>query len=570
MLSSARRCYWMLCRASRRQQLTYERLSNLYQKDSLRQSLIRRILNDILEGTISVQELKILPSTVLDEILVQFLRLENVKNSYKGDTRTFGKRVHILHEILRIYQPKSIYLDGLMTFGTKKFKMQQLAMVIQMIANHAPDLECLTFSRTINEMPMKTSPKLSAVLSEKISKLRKLKKLTLSSYSMDLKDLNLILSQLTELQFVNVQLNFNNVSLEDIQTLNIDSPHLKVFTFIQNNKLLNENAIIFLNALTKACLERLPNLEIMQQLFTNVHKASFPVPKTFEMYTRTYKLRHLTISPMEGPLHLAFPNVTHLKIIWPMNRVYNSKGANALLKFSRVKSLTLENVPSGGILSKFLSTYGPQLETLNLGNGQIFNLNYELGKIFDVCPNLQNLSIIHSRLKITDNSRSIRFFAQLKSLFWGSTMRSRPAFLSKILKAPQLTHLTLCRENFDLKDLKRVSALIRERQILGKLQYFTFFSDTKEPEEHDPVLERHYDNFYAALFDFLKDASAFLPNLVGVDIRMTHQLRKKIFQRHNFGPYEYLFKNQHLEGKNALENAMKFRKCIFTGIDRIF
>ncbi|CAB3375023.1 Hypothetical predicted protein [Cloeon dipterum] len=193
-----------------------------------------------------------------------------------------------------------------------------------------------------------------------------------------------------------------------------------------------------------------------------------------------------------------------------------------LLQFDNIRELNLAVDHEDEDLifrERYLSTYGENLQTLNLSSLRGFGFKMDLAIISKYCPKLEKLSLNYCYL--INPTLPIENFIELKEFEWklpdaGTGYMEDAMILSNVLSAPKLEKVVLEGAHFENTDLMRLNSLIQEKKILSQLHTFHFYlhSDNRAfPDVRNRpgnVIRNMNKKFLKNIF---KSACAFLPKL---------------------------------------------------------
>ncbi|CAB3360345.1 Hypothetical predicted protein [Cloeon dipterum] len=482
-------------------------------------------------------------------ILKAFLS-QSFKSNDDVTMDNFNSKVKIFEFLIINSKPQTIDLEGLLTFCPDNSKLKELTRVVKLIAAHAPDIKSLFIC---NKIDCCIAVDFGCVV-EALCKLKKLVKLVVEYMTIQYSDLKELCKTLRNLSHLEIPIAFNylkennsdnlTVDFGDIEDLKRCFSALKIFKFdiVMDDEFASEYGEM---KLTYLCLNHLPKLEILRFSADNLDIPQ--VPMNPRLLSKTSNMRHLCVN---AGCHLSkevFCNLTHLKIYWSHYGI-----PAAYLGFPKIKCIVLDCVPTVEILKIFTASYGPNLQTLKVcfsENGEQswyedsddsnqdseedsdqdseenyqyieedsdqdseeedeVNNQLEFRSIFMSCPKLEVLGL--DNFELLDDAKPIEFFAELRMLEWTLPLETnRKACLSNILSAPNLAHVFLCGVDFDLNDMKKVSSMISNQQILRQLKSLTF----------QLVLSERNEEYFKGVSNLFKCACACLPNLALIQIQ---------------------------------------------------
>ncbi|CAB3366829.1 Hypothetical predicted protein [Cloeon dipterum] len=494
-----------------RLKLTEKRLKNLSRSgNSLFQLAVRLTVKNI-RYFIDQQNKKLLnlPGFARETIMLELTRLKCSK--VDGDLEIFEFLLRAF-KLLLSPQTKRIELNGLMTFCPEFLKTNKVTEILQLIVVHAPNVQSLIINEKLR---LCSSEERNEAATKKmclaIGKLTKLIHLQLEMYQIYYTDVELICRKLRKLEYLIVRIipEFD-LRIENVEKFKSSFCRLKVFVF--GDPRINRSM------LTQLCLLHLPNLEILQNYAddSKIGHYDFAPNLTAELQQVVRPaLRHLsTDCPCPLKLHEVFPNVSHLRI--KMNfRLDRVCDVDPFMHFTKIKSLALIDLPLNKT-EELLKKYGKNLTSLRIRHFFEDACSYSFKRIFELCPKLELLGL--DGVQMSDDNESITSFAELKHFEWSvmftDLLAHKQFHLSNILKAPKLEAFSLySREQFRASDLKMLLVLICNKQILGNLQYLLL--------DVCPVSRMHNDindPCFKIFSTLLKNASAFLPKLVDLDV----------------------------------------------------
>ncbi|CAB3384789.1 Hypothetical predicted protein [Cloeon dipterum] len=329
-------------------------------------------------------------------------------------------------------------------------------------------------------------------------------------------------SVVESLRHVNVQINYTDGLLPDLNELKSSFCRLKVFLFTVWNEEQHErtSSPSLEDRFWRLCVRELLNLEIVGRPADDP-SLMHGNQRVIELPASTSNLRHLVTRANNLGMHLAFPNVTHLNI--HLLGCVDRNKINAMLQFSsQIESLILICPQSGAVVSEFLARYGPTLKNLVIKSTWTA-LRYKFEPIFSLCPGLKKLTLFN--VEMMDDMQTMKTLKELTHFEWLPPKRpyiERCATLSNILiSAPNLQRLKIQSEWFFTKDLENISNLIVEQKILQKLELFHFDHVSDEDIPACFKIDRKFEQF-AAFFpvfsDLMKNAIAYCPVLIDVDV----------------------------------------------------
>ncbi|CAB3386288.1 Hypothetical predicted protein [Cloeon dipterum] len=492
--------------------LAKSRLNNLRKNKSLFDLTAKKIvksfetfISDEREDDMKrIQRLPTLPACLRQKLLDGLCELTSTTIGVDKQMQEL-KRIFFIFTHLLCPQIQEITLNGMLTFSPEHYRETALSQILLMIAIHAPNVLSLTLSAEKSSCEQFELFKRAQV--ETLGRLKKLRKLKLDSHQVKYAEAKEICKQLPHLTYFDVRLDMSDKSI--VQENNIEDfkeafSQLKVFLF-PSEWWCDSTRYLF-----KRCLQHLPQLEVVQGcVCSSLYAPTLASPDNFGDSLQPSALCYLNVDwkAISRPWHLKFPNVRHLHL--EGNYGVSMEYIKPVLQFKKIESLELNDF--GGKEEKTLiKTYGHNLHTLQL----VFLSSppqIELKTIFSNCPKLQTIVLV--RANISDSSTPIKFFPPLKQFTWVTSDSTKNAFLSNILQAPTLETISLSYENYDVEDLKAVSALIAEKKILRQLRKFQFISSLIEMESVNK-------GFFGAISDVIKNASAFLPNLSSVEMTL--------------------------------------------------
>ncbi|CAB3376931.1 Hypothetical predicted protein [Cloeon dipterum] len=501
-----------------------------------------------------------LPCCLREQLLKH---LTNIKCRKKdGDLVVLKRHIKALH-LLLCPQTKTIELNGLMSFCPAQLKYCYYTKVLQMIATLAPNVQFLEITDGRCE---ERSCYITEEMLTPIKSLSKLKKLRVDSLCIEYNALKTLCREMPSLRYVDVIIDFywNTDDLEnDISDFESSFSHLTCFLF--SGVILS--MLRFEEWLKNLCIRHLPNLRVVHSLatcnITDIHigieEGELPLQPILPPLQES-ELRHLSVIVVPGlsELHQNLPKVTHLKVTPTVFWEQDDLQIDSLLEFPAIQSLCLQQVPPPQILDRFLDKYGRNLRALYFAAEYYENLDYDLqlDSVCKSCPNLEKLCLRHLRL-LDDFSKNY-YLPKLRELEWAPGRATRGACLSNILSAPNLEKISLLTQgdfDFDLSDLKKVSTLICQGKILRRLTNFKFQLLYCIP------LKKTNVEYFKALSELLKNASAFLPNLLDLDgnFYFNTESRTPFDKSLTHGEMEAAFES--LGGKNLIKFFYAYRKC---------
>ncbi|CAB3386604.1 Hypothetical predicted protein [Cloeon dipterum] len=495
--------------------LAKSRLNNLRKNKSLFDLTEKKIvkgfetfISDEREDDMKrIQRLPTLPACMRQKLLDGLCELTST---------TIGedKQMQELKRILSIFthllcpQIKEIALNGMLTFSPKKYRETALSQILILIATHAPNVLSLTLNVKKSCVKFEFWRRRARV--QAIARLNKLRKLKLDTHQVKYAEAKEICKQLPKLKYFDVRLDMSDKSIvqDNIEGFKEAFPQLKVFLFPA------EWWCETTRYLFKQCLQHLPQLQVVQGcVCSSLYAPTLASPDNFGDSLQPSALCYLKVDwlKLTRPWHLKFPNIRHLQL--EGNYGVSMEYIKPVLQFKKIESLKLNDFGGKEVVETLLKTYGHNLHTLKLAF-RSFPLKINLKTIFANCPKLRTIILDH--VNISDSSAPIKFFPPLKQFTWVTSDSAKNAFLSNILQAPALETISIYNENYDVEDLKAVSALIAEKKILRKLRNFRYTSSLIEMENVN--LE-----FFRAMSDVIKNASAFLPKLSSVKLALYYK-----------------------------------------------
>ncbi|CAB3386285.1 Hypothetical predicted protein [Cloeon dipterum] len=442
--------------------LAKSRLNNLRKNKSLFDLTAKKIvksfetfISDEREDDMKrIQRLPTLPACLRQKLLDGLCELTSTTIGVDKQMQEL-KRIFFIFTHLLCPQIQEITLNGMLTFSPEHYRETALSQILLMIAIHAPNVLSLTLSAEKSSCEQFELFKRAQV--ETLGRLKKLRKLKLDSHQVKYAEAKEICKQLPHLTYFDVRLDMSDKSI--VQENNIEDfkeafSQLKVFLF-PSEWWCDSTRYLF-----KRCLQHLPQLEVVQGcVCSSLYAPTLASPDNFGDSLQPSALCYLNVDwkAISRPWHLKFPNVRHLHL--EGNYGVSMEYIKPVLQFKKIESLELNDF--GGKEEKTLiKTYGHNLHTLQL----VFLSSppqIELKTIFSNCPKLQTIVL---------------------QFTWVTSDSTKNAFLSNILQAPTLETISLSYENYDVEDLKAVSALIAEKKILRQLRKFQFISSLIEME----------------------------------------------------------------------------------------
>ncbi|XP_065352658.1 uncharacterized protein LOC135947696 [Cloeon dipterum] len=480
-----------------RLELTKIKLLVLRRKNKSLLEIAAKNIIDNLSIHLENGQLEKLPFCMREAVLQEFLsRRSAVPNQILCATE-FGKKLNEFSTLLHP-QTKRIDLNGLMSFCHSFCMREMWIKVVQIIAARAPNVQSLSFG---SKGSMIYEHRLVAA----ICSLKELKKLDISQFSLESQSLTIICDKLKKLEQIQLR-SFEDWDhfMEDNEIIDFKRcfERLKVLQFGWQPDLLT-------NVFRRMCIQHLPRLQFIDYFGSTLSNHPQANILGYGLPSEASSLRHLHTDPTPLPLVEAFPHLTHLTVQWFRGRQYQLNEIDALLHFTKIEALILDDIPSAEIVDLFLNKYGKDLLEL-----KIFSLFLELQfkEIFKSCPKLEKLTVQGALM--VDDSESIQFYAKLRE-FEYFPLNGMPAngtlTLSNILSAPLLESvvifLNIYRHNVDQTDLVRVSSLISDKSILSRVKTLNFHIG--EVHMTDPQVGC---TLFKALSEITKNACAFLPN----------------------------------------------------------
>ncbi|CAB3382850.1 Hypothetical predicted protein [Cloeon dipterum] len=464
-----------------------------------------------------------LPHPVIEKILKRHLSqiCRDITRKKAEFTKMKNGFAHLLNS-----RTKEVDLQNLLSFCPSWNQLEEVKEVLQLIEARAPNVESLAIQAAvlaghINEFEdCHEAMILNEATILAIGGMERLNTLRIRGYKIGYSDLKSICKKSKNLVNVDVALHFYESEKFELESKNgvadfIESfSKLKSFLFQPYTDILYRPSWDLGLQITSLCMKHLPFLESVRNLATMKYCCSssfacFPIPKLAPT-TGSYALRHLCVSieGVDAKNMQWFPNITHLMVRCALQVVGNEEQKVAqLCHFSKVESLILHQCLTAKILDRFLNIYGENLHTFYLINYHS-GLEFKIGKIFKLCPKLENLLLVGLTVTV-DSEPQINFFNQLKhiqcfNVTWTGTFR-----LSNMLSAPKLEYCDLGKVPSDLEDLKELATLMKDKKILRKLRIFRCKSHA-EFYNNETIL----DNFFLAWSELTKNALAFLPELI--------------------------------------------------------
>ncbi|CAB3364797.1 Hypothetical predicted protein [Cloeon dipterum] len=473
----------------------------------LENMLVKSVAENIARY-VEYQQLSTLNANIRRMVMAELLK--KCCHDQNGDADQLQDLLRALPQLLDL---ETLYLDltNLMTFCYDYLKKICSGEVLAMIALHSPKILSLTMEET-RKMHLNSN----CLSQDMVNSIRNLKNLT--ALKMDVckflrTDLIQTCKELVFLRDLKVEIVFDHyVQKEDDFDDFIDKlKNLKEFrfkTFVTYEMSLIESSD-YQRKLSHACFKGLPNLEVIGSDATGAD-----VPFNMSLFCFDQEvvsdLRHLQIvlNEFQGPeSYEKFPNVTHLKIGWCPENVHSAENLNSLLHFPKLLHLSLVELPNKLLLCKLLEKYGPQLQTLSIGN-KVINTNLILREISQTCPKLE-IFFLSGRIYVPDVPQDMPSFPHLKHLHWNIlSAQGQILTLQKIFSAPNLEKVNLTCQKMGESDLLNLSSLVENRQILSKLTSFELFFD---PIMHSPTT-------YITCSNLLKNMITYLPNLLNVNV----------------------------------------------------
>ncbi|XP_065336657.1 uncharacterized protein LOC135937434 [Cloeon dipterum] len=428
-------------------------------------------------------------------------------------------------------QTREFSFDWLMSLCSQTFWPHYTQEVLRLIENLAPKIRTLTLN-SYTCYSMKVLHPIKRNLLTHITKMKNLQKLELSTHSISFENVLRLCKSLRFLQsFSATELTFEEHQQFNIEAIKKQLSRLKVFKFA-----IIESQRKFWYTLRRICTENLPNLLILvgdvriSQYFGGYKDMG---PECILRCSKTSKLRHLWTSSRQlfatSQSHRLFPDVTHLSLTWEKSWIHSELEVKSLLQFTKIECLCFHYVPSSEIFERFLTIYGRNLRTLYLMSYNVPTvLTFSAAKLFIFCPKLETL-FMTSHTVFAPDQQPIQFFAELKNLaIYCHTEVSVLSFLS----APKLEKLYLNGNLRMIKEVQKLSNLIREKKIFQQLQMLEVVSCTC-----GDLGTTTTSADYETIFDFFKDCIAFLPKLQTVDYDFEYNMSQFVseIEQEGFG-----------------------------------
>ncbi|CAB3379084.1 Hypothetical predicted protein [Cloeon dipterum] len=223
-------------------------------------------------------------------------------------------------------------------------------------------------------------------------KLEHLQVLRIEEFEIDVQDLMWLCEKLRHLRFVSVNISEHYFNIPTLEELRDSFQFLKAFFFRSTASV--QHILEFRNL----CKMYLPNLQVIMGFASD-----FCSQREYQYAPHMKKernLRHLGLNfqyeKADKDVHFMFPRVTHLMIEGPDKFSNNEWQIKPLLKFSisEIESLHLSHVPPEIVL-QFVTTYGPNLHSLFLGNSICLkDSESSLDRIFELCPKLERVGLV--------------------------------------------------------------------------------------------------------------------------------------------------------------------------------
>ncbi|CAB3379999.1 Hypothetical predicted protein, partial [Cloeon dipterum] len=467
--------------------LTQTRLINLTRRNKSLAELVTRKVADTFDLYIDQKDQKLsnLPSTLKQKLL----RIHTEK--WKLHLSTSARQMEIFRQLI-CKEIEEISINGQLMSGflSPQSFLYYFAMILRCAAKHAPNVKSLSFN-------ILTS--LRAEMMEDIGQLKMLVNLDISECVIFIVHLMEICRNLPSLKFVKaIKVVFvNSQDFDDARDLFESFSHLIVLLFDCLYSTMEEKVKRF----WKLCIKHLPNLQAVGKCGTDPN--SFLELTEEDLPQEPSQLRKLSTKPSSLlDLHLKFPNMRVLRVLYPEGQVYNDSEVSPLLKFTKIESLELYNVPSIQFVERFVGAYGPRLQRCEIRNPANRHVALELKRIFNSCPELEIL--ILENVAISNCLTPVTFFSKLREFHWLYTDTAEIC-LSNILRAPLLEKFTLHLPGgrIEADELQKLSRMISDGKILRNLDSFAVSVNSQEMSV----------DFFHALSSFVKNASAHLPIL---------------------------------------------------------
>ncbi|CAB3382285.1 Hypothetical predicted protein [Cloeon dipterum] len=499
---------------SERLKLTRIRLDCLKKRTSLQKLAIQSIIKDIInpEGKIG-KSLRNLSSPMRREVLQTLMDLK-CPVLVAGHKVTFQK---VLEAFVLLLSPEdnlgthSLKLDNFLQFCSEEWVNEWLPEIMNKIVSEAPNLRSLAVMQVRNMLGFEGS---SQKILKAILKLEMLSKLELASISYF--SLMEICKTLRNLNHVDVSFPFCCCFLvgRNIPEFKRTFGLLKVFLFQDVHCTCRAACSSFGVVLYRMCLKYLPDLEVIREYFDG--RKCVCVPSILNLPPTESALQHLCVTYQDLKSYWNFPNVTHLKVHFlDLLEEDGNTGYEDVGKFTKIKGLHLENIPSSEYLNRFLVIVGKKLQTLILSrNLYECGLSVDFKTIADSCPQLEKLCLRNVQM-VLGCSKNMKPFPSLKELEWQPCRYTR---LSKILSAAtKLEKLFVASKFFKARDLRKASYLVARKRILRELTTFHFELFASDSNHYQSErIDNNFIKFLKALKCFTKDASAYLPKLLDV------------------------------------------------------
>ncbi|CAB3382802.1 Hypothetical predicted protein [Cloeon dipterum] len=454
-------------------------------------------------------KLKTLPTCLLELILSKLTQIKCIDPRDRQGNETMDKIINALTlSISR--ETKAFEFNHILSYGSADSVLENADKILETIAEKAKKLQHLSVNQDLINIDYDKSLNSRSITA--ICRMKNLTKLEISSIMIKYASLESICDELTKLVYLDVKLDFSGTHLREkwkrrdvIEKFKSTFSRLKVFLFRPYFSNCEESL-----KLTSLCMEHLTKLELILETEFTCPCCTIKEPP---LPADTSSLRRLSTVLCDWDLHLYYPNVTDLKVGWPYFEKDQRK-LNSVLRFSKIESLHLYNLPSISMFNKISAAYGANLHSLTLDSAGV---DFKLSTVFAAFPNLSKLALNYVTFEDEDDEQIQYSYAKLIELKWILCCvcdDSDPIFkVSKILSAPNLERVSLKRcHRLDVKDLKKLTSLIESKQVLGKLSKLSLeFTDTCKDGVNVEFLK--------AFKDFIQKSSAFLPKLLNLKLR---------------------------------------------------
>ncbi|CAB3375059.1 Hypothetical predicted protein [Cloeon dipterum] len=355
--------------------------------------------------------------------------------------------------------------------------------VMQLIAFHKPT-QITAFHIDGEDYFKGNPPKLERPLWTEITKLEKLRLITIQKYKVSVQDLMAMCRKLTNLSHIRVKIDSESPLPTDdqefAQEFSKSLRHIRNIFYFLPGKNGNREVERFFKTLTTFSIKRLPNAYRIDtlELLCDMSQACGDMEETSQLRQLVLNAIHLQTVASNCQ---KFPSITSLEMNWDeWNRTQVNDPLKRMelahpLEFPALTCLTFHELVSADNLELVLRSIGQKLSLLYFHFQTKHAMNVDLNLIQKLCPKLKCIGI---KMGGVEASQSLYTFSSLRELdITFKPGMSKELHLTNILAAQNLTTVRLRGLQITVQELKDLISSIQNTNLLENVEFIALELD---------------------------------------------------------------------------------------------